>query len=210
MMRFVIAEKNPILVRGLRSVIDEAFPASLVVEARSGTDALTASSKIRPDVLLVGVGAPPCDRLAALARLAEHTKVIALAQESDPRLATLARQQGAAAYLTYDRLTADRLLSALGRTSPLTVSRHTTVTHSAARAPTPRAEPRIPRRGETIRGQLSSREAEVMDCVSAGLSNAEIARTLFIAEKTVKNYINRIFAKLQVSSRPRAMVVWRL
>ncbi|GGL07064.1 response regulator transcription factor [Streptomyces flaveus] len=55
---------------------------------------------------------------------------------------------------------------------------------------------------------LSSREAEVMDLIAAGMNNRQIAATCFISEKTVKNHINRIFAKLHSSSRSEAIAHW--
>lgn len=56
---------------------------------------------------------------------------------------------------------------------------------------------------------LSAREAEVMDLIATGRSNGEIARQLFLSEKTVKNHVNRIYAKLGVSSRATAIALWR-
>ena len=56
---------------------------------------------------------------------------------------------------------------------------------------------------------LSVREAEVMDLIASGRSNGEIARELFLSEKTVKNHVNRIYSKLGVSSRPTAIALWR-
>ncbi|RJL32635.1 helix-turn-helix domain-containing protein [Bailinhaonella thermotolerans] len=56
---------------------------------------------------------------------------------------------------------------------------------------------------------LSRREAEVMDLIAAGHSNGEIARRLFLSEKTVKNHVNRIYAKLGVDNRATAITLWR-
>jgi DNA-binding NarL/FixJ family response regulator len=56
---------------------------------------------------------------------------------------------------------------------------------------------------------LSSRESEVMDLIASGRSNGEIARGLFLSEKTVKNHVNRIYAKLGVSSRAAAITLWQ-
>ena len=56
---------------------------------------------------------------------------------------------------------------------------------------------------------LSSREAEIMTLIAAGHSNGEIATELTVAEKTVKNHVNRIYAKLGVGSRPAAIAYWR-
>ncbi|MCX2926727.1 response regulator transcription factor [Streptomyces sp. NEAU-W12] len=58
------------------------------------------------------------------------------------------------------------------------------------------------------RFQLSSREAEIMDHIASGMNNQQIAATCFISEKTVKNHINRIFAKLHSTSRSEAAAKW--
>jgi len=56
---------------------------------------------------------------------------------------------------------------------------------------------------------LSAREIEVMSLIAGGHTNGEIAARLFLAEKTVKNHVNRIYAKLGVGSRPAAISQWR-
>ena len=56
---------------------------------------------------------------------------------------------------------------------------------------------------------LSAREAEIMALIAGGHTNGEIAARLFLAEKTVKNHVNRIYSKLGVSSRPTAIALWR-
>ncbi|MET9367025.1 response regulator transcription factor [Streptomyces griseoflavus] len=56
--------------------------------------------------------------------------------------------------------------------------------------------------------QLSTREAEIMDLIASGMNNQQIAATCFISEKTVKNHINRIFAKLHSTSRSEAAAKW--
>jgi DNA-binding CsgD family transcriptional regulator len=56
---------------------------------------------------------------------------------------------------------------------------------------------------------LSAREAEVMSLIASGQTNGEIASQLFLAEKTVKNHVRRIYAKLGVGSRPAAIALWR-
>ncbi|MFH9010369.1 response regulator [Streptomyces sp. NPDC017943] len=58
------------------------------------------------------------------------------------------------------------------------------------------------------RFQLSAREAEIMDLIASGMNNQQIAATCFISEKTVKNHINRIFAKLHSTSRAEAAAKW--
>src|ERR1022692_1519010 len=64
---------------------------------------------------------------------------------------------------------------------------------------------------ETVRvSGLSSRESQIMTLIAAGDSNGEIAASLVLAEKTVKNHVNRIYAKLGVGSRSAAIAQWTL
>ncbi len=60
---------------------------------------------------------------------------------------------------------------------------------------------------ESVR--LSAREAEVMSLIADGQTNGQIAARLFLAEKTVKNHVRRIYSKLGVGSRPAAIAYWR-
>ncbi|GAB2724477.1 response regulator transcription factor [Streptomyces bullii] len=67
---------------------------------------------------------------------------------------------------------------------------------------------RRPAAPDRSRFQLSTREAEIMDLIASGMNNQQIAATCFISEKTVKNHINRIFAKLHSTSRSQAAAKW--
>ena len=62
---------------------------------------------------------------------------------------------------------------------------------------------------DSVFTSLSKREAEVMDLIASGRSNGEIARELFLSEKTVKNHVNRIYAKLRVGTRAAAITLWQ-
>lgn len=61
---------------------------------------------------------------------------------------------------------------------------------------------------DSAAASLSKREAEVMDLIATGQSNGEIAQRLFLSEKTVKNHVNRIYAKLGADSRVTAIGLW--
>jgi DNA-binding NarL/FixJ family response regulator len=61
---------------------------------------------------------------------------------------------------------------------------------------------------DSVFASLSKRESEVMDLIARGESNGQIAQRLFLSEKTVKNHVNRIYAKLGVDSRVTAIGLW--
>lgn len=76
--------------------------------------------------------------------------------------------------------------------------------------PSPTASRRVAERtaGGTAPFSLSAREREIMDLIAEGLTNPVIASTLFLSEKTVKNHVNHIFAKLNVATRAEAVSIW--
>ncbi|GAB2802672.1 response regulator transcription factor [Streptomyces daliensis] len=76
------------------------------------------------------------------------------------------------------------------------------------RGPDPGTGPARGRGRPRERYGLSGREAEVMGLIASGMTNAQIAATCFISEKTVKNHINRIFTKLSATSRSEAIALW--
>lgn len=83
--------------------------------------------------------------------------------------------------------------------------------HPALNSPEPLSRLQSPVRQSSLdrsRFQLSAREAEIMDHIASGMTNQQIAATCFISEKTVKNHINRIFAKLHSTSRSEAAAKW--
>jgi len=83
--------------------------------------------------------------------------------------------------------------------------------HHGSNSPEPLSRLQPPVRQSSLgrsRFQLSAREAEIMDHIASGMTNQQIAATCFISEKTVKNHINRIFAKLHSTSRSEAAAKW--
>jgi DNA-binding NarL/FixJ family response regulator len=136
--------------------------------------------------------------------------VLVLTSDEDPRLIAGMLQQGARGFLVHGEFEPRDLLRAVhevvngrGWLSPIAAS----VAASMARRQPPRhAAP--PRHTAPPRGDLTEREAEVLTLLCQGLSNAAIAQELWLTEKTVKNHLNHVFAKLGVRSRTEAVVRW--
>jgi DNA-binding NarL/FixJ family response regulator len=205
----VVVDANPILRRGLRDVVEERLPAQVVAEACSGADGLAAVVRTRPSVVVVDVRMPPCDRLAVLPRLSRLCRVIAVSHSGEPDLVTHALGGGAVAFLVHGEYTTADILRALAEARPTAV--HLSASSAVAGAPRIGGRPvhlPPPDQQAVARGRLSPREVEVMHHIARGLSNTDVAQQLGLTEKTVKNHINRIFAKLRVSSRARAIVLW--
>lgn len=202
--RVLVVDNDPVFCRGLRCILEEDLAAQVVV-ASTGAQAVSTTVRIRPDVLVLDVQtAAPCDRLAVLPTLARLTRVVVVACTAEPHLVARVIQQGAVGFLVHGEYTTGELLRAVvhGRRGRAVLSA------PAAAAAARMLERRPPRTAPVSRSQLSGRETEVMDNIARGLSNQDIALALTLSEKTVKNYVNRIFAKLQVTTRAKAIVLW--
>ena len=203
-MRVLVADDNPLIRLGLRAALGELDDVRCVEEAANGAEAVERVLAGGIDVVLLDVRMPVLDGLAALPDLVPLTTVVMLTHTDDLEVVTEAMRLGAAGYIIHCSMAPEALGSALraclaggtftaGLPSLIPASRP-----ADAAAPVPARWP----------GSLSARESEVMDAASRGLTHHEIARALFLSEKTVKNHINSIFSKLGVATRAQAVAVW--
>jgi DNA-binding NarL/FixJ family response regulator len=174
----------------------------VVAEAGDGDSAVELARRLRPDLVLLDVRMPVLDGVAAAKSISEHALVIMVTYTDRPEVVRKAVNSGAAGYLVHGTFTPEDLVAAVhdalrgeNPLSPAAVSALLSTMH--------RRQP-----AQQARYGLSAREAEVMDLVSAGWSNSQVARHLMLAEKTVKNHVNHIFGKLGVTTRAAAIAHW--
>lgn len=213
MIRVVVADDNPVLRLGIRDYLDACEDIEVVAEAGDGAVALDRVREHRPDVLILDVRMPEMDGITVLERLQEPVAVLVLTNSDDLEVIHAALSRGATGYLVYPPEDLGEIARAVrqvarGETvlAPRAASRLLTLLPDAAAA-APESSDRAEEAAR--RFHLSSREVEVLELLARGCSNAEIAGHLYIAEKTVKNHLNRIFAKLGASNRAEAMAIWR-
>ncbi|MFK4098842.1 response regulator [Streptomyces sp. NPDC019531] len=232
-VRIVVADDNPVVRAGLTALLSGHEDITVVAQAADGREAYEAASRHRPDVILLDVRMPGVDGISALPYLVPIAPVLMLTYSGEPEIVREALRRGADGYLVHGEFTADQLVVAVRDTKEGRA--HTTPTATAAlltqlRDPSATAHvtPQLPTAVSTIspqglsqlqpsvgqslsdrsRFQLSAREAEIMDLIASGINNQQIAAACFISEKTVKNHINRIFAKLHSTSRSEAAAKW--
>ncbi|MCT9082093.1 response regulator [Streptomyces fulvoviolaceus] len=232
-LRVVVADDNPIVRAGLDALLSDREDITVVAEAADGREAYEAAARHRPDVVLLDVRMPGVDGISALPYLVQIAPVLMLTYSRESESVLEAVRRGASGYLVHGEFTVDELVAAVtgiregrahftatpaGALAQLRVGAHGQLVQPAL----PAASSEIPPPGRSnaertgggpaapdgSRPQLSTREAEIMDLVASGMSNQQIAATCFISEKTVKNHINRIFAKLHSTSRSEAAVKW--
>lgn len=201
-IRVVIVDDNDVIRSGLRSLLDTSRALNVVGEAGDGDSAIALIQQTRPDVTLLDVRMPRRDGVAVAAAVRGLTKVLMLTYSDAPDVVRAALGAGAAGYLVHGTFGADQLVS-----SVLSVAAGSSVFSEVAAGVLRDALTQPASRSRPEAG-LSAREVEVMDLIAAGLSNAEVSRRCFLSEKTVKNHVNHIFAKLGVRTRAEAVATW--
>ena len=202
-MKVLIADDQALIRDGLTTICERLPGVTVVGAVGDGAAALAAVAEHAPDVVLMDLRMPVLDGIAATRAITERhpgTAVVVLTTYSDDESVSAALAAGALGYLTKDAGRADiaRALDAAARgQSLLDPAVHTRLVQLARQGPTA-APDRLP-------DGLTPREAEVLALIAQGLSNTEIARTLFLGETTVKTHVNRVFAK--TASRDRAQAV---
>ncbi|MFH8800181.1 response regulator [Streptomyces sp. NPDC017936] len=228
-LRVVIADDNPVVRAGLTALLSGRDDITVVAEAADGREAYEAARDHRPDLVLLDVRMPGVDGLSALPHLVPIAPVLMLTYSGESEIVEEALRRGAGGYLVHGEFTVEELLSAVhdirrGRahftptaaTAVLTRLRSSATAHHDVASPSPflaDSRKRLSQLqspvGQSRRGfRLSVREAEIMDLIASGMNNQQIAATCFISEKTVKNHINRIFAKLHSTDRAQAAAKW--
>ncbi|MGE7391186.1 response regulator [Streptomyces sp. NPDC004126] len=197
-LRVVLADDHTVMRAGLVALLASEPTVDVVGEAADGREAVRLVERLDPDLALLDLRMPVLDGVGATLGIVgggARTRVLILTTYDTDADIERAVEAGATGYLLKDA-TRDQLVEAI---------------HAAARGETvlaPRVAQRlVARMRRPVPVALTAREAEVLGAVADGLSNAEIGRRLFIGEATVKTHLLRIFAKLDVGDRTRAVVV---
>jgi DNA-binding NarL/FixJ family response regulator len=216
------------LVRvGVRHLLSQCPSVSAVLDVPAGASALQAVRSIRPDVLVLGMGSSAGRWLPLLVEAGGLTQVIALCSSRDPMLAALAARRTVARVLVHGEFTKDDFVRSVASVASRRLAgqapgpRGTAAARERASASRASASRPAASRGSAspagfpaagsiapAGSRLSAREEDVMRCIAKGMRNTEIAAALTLTQKTVKNHINRIFAKLGVETRTQALLTW--
>jgi DNA-binding NarL/FixJ family response regulator len=138
-------------------------------------------------------------------RLAELTRVLMLTSDGSAEIVRSALACGAHGFIVHGELHPDDLPRAVRAIAAGQVWLSPSAAAVAVQSVRSRAEAESAMR---LRFGLTRRERQLVELLVDGLSNAEIAATLVLAEKTVKNHLNHVYAKLGVTSRAQAVALW--
>lgn len=203
-VRVVVVDDDPLVRTGLRLILGGAPDLELVGEAADGQQGVDVVVRTAPDVVLMDVRMPRMDGLAAHRRLRDlgsRARVIVLTTFDADDLVLTALRQGAAGFLLKDTPPPD-LVAAVRRVALGEPTLSPSVTSQLIAAVTAAPSADAPReRARALLATLTDREREVAVAVGAGMSNAEIARTLHLGVATVKTHVGNVLTKLDATNR---------
>jgi DNA-binding NarL/FixJ family response regulator len=204
--KVLIVDDNDVVRMGLRSLLEASADLMIVGEARNGEQAVELTRKLLPDVVLLDVRMPHRDGVAVVGEISAFATVIMLTFSDEPDVVRSAVAGGASGYLVHGMFDA----GSLAQTVRGAASGTGAFSRSALDALRPGLNLPPPAAAGLKAGghDLSLRQVEVMEAIASGRTNPQIAKLFFLSEKTVKNHINQIFARLGVGSRAEAIAVW--
>ncbi|MFQ6057297.1 MAG: response regulator [Anaerolineae bacterium] len=205
-MRVLLVDDHILFRKGLASLLAAQEDFEVVGEAGDGLEALERARELMPDLILMDITMPVCDGREATRLIMEempYVKIVMLTVSDDDRDLFEAIKAGAQGYLL-KKLEPEELFEMLRGVSrgeaPISRLMASKILREFSR------QTRLQPRGGEPGSALTDREREVLQLVTEGLSNAEIAEALYITENTVKNHLRNILAKLHLENRVQAAV----
>jgi DNA-binding NarL/FixJ family response regulator len=206
-IRVLIADDQALVRGGFRLILEAQKDIQVVGEAADGREALALARELEPDVVLMDIRMPELDGLEAARRLVadgEGPRVLMLTTFGEDEYVYDAMKSGASGFLLKDirpEQLAEAVRVAAAGDALLAPAITRRLIEEFVRRPPPGSGP------PAELSQLTERELEVLKLIARGLSNAEIASTLFVSEATVKTHVTHVLAKLNLRDRVQAVVL---
>jgi DNA-binding NarL/FixJ family response regulator len=210
MIRILLVDDQALVRAGFRMILDAETDMEVVGEAGDGREAIDQVRSLRPDVVLMDIRMPELDGLEAARRIisgngAEAPKILMLTTFDLDEYVYEALRAGASGFLLKDT-PPEHLVGAIHVVAQgdalLSPSITRRVISEFVKGTGPKPQAQFPRLQD-----LTARELEVLLAIARGLSNAEIAKELFVSETTVKTHVARILMKLGLRDRVQAVVL---
>jgi DNA-binding NarL/FixJ family response regulator len=207
MIRVLIADDQALVRGGFRLILEAQKDIQVIGEAADGREALEQAQVLRPDVVLMDIRMPELNGLEATRQLlsgGEGVRVLILTTFDLDEYVYEAMKAGASGFLLKDvrpeqLADAVRLVAAGEAMLAPAITRRLIEQFVSRPAPGSRVPPEL--------SQLTERELEILKLLARGLSNVEIASSLFISAATVKTHVTHVLAKLNLRDRVQAVVL---
>jgi DNA-binding NarL/FixJ family response regulator len=210
-IKVLIVDDHAMVRQGLRTFLElqdaTAMKITVVGEAINGIEAVEMAAKTQPDVVLLDLVMPQMDGIQATPKIMEcspNARIIILTSFGDEDKVLPAIRAGAQGYLLKD-IPPNELVHAIREAHLGKVQLHPEIARKLMSAVSGQ-EASGDRAGTQADLGLTEREQEVLSLIAAGLSNREIARKMFISEKTVKTHVSNLLSKLQLTDRTQAAI----
>ncbi len=204
MIRIVICDDQEIVCQGLRTILSHDNRIQVIGIVNDGQQAIEMAIKHQPDLILMDLKMPGMNGIQATQHIHQRLpeiKILILTTYDDDEWLFDAIRAGASGYLLKDTPAQQLIESIVGTASgnnyidPKITGKLLNNIVQQRQQPAP------------SHIQLTEREREILQRMARGLSNADIARELYLSEGTVRNYTSAIFARLGVSDRTQAVIV---
>ncbi len=203
-LRILIIEDDPIMQLGLAQSLEEQPYFDVVGQADDGYLGVQAALKLKPDLIVMDIGLPRLDGIAATQQIKQalpDVRVVMLTSHTTETEIFAALSSGADAYCIKGS-SVDQLLTAISAAQEGAAYLDPQIAHRVLEHLKPPAN-----NANSVLGQLSQRELEVLKLMVEGRSNPEIANALYLSPNTVKTHVRGIMNKLAVDDRVQAAVV---
>lgn len=203
-VRVLIADDHPLFRDGLKSSLGSMPECTIVGEAGDGPEAVRQALRLRPDVVLMDIGLPVLDGIAATRQIVNDQpgiRVLIVTMHEDDASVVAAVRAGARGYVVKGS-TAQDVLRAVRAVAEGEVLVGAAVADRLVSVLTSNAAAHS--QGELT--ALTAREKEALRLIGRGLRNGQIAAQMHVTPKTVRNYVTRIFGKLAVATRAEAII----
>lgn len=205
-LRVLVVDDHPLFRFGLSKMLSGEPGIEVAGEAATGAHAVTAAAELQPQVILMDLHMPDLNGVEAARRILATQPdigVLMLTMSDDDESVFAAMRAGARGYLLKDAEPEEiiRAVHAVSRREAIFGPEVATRVLRFFSGATPAPDPVFP--------ELTGREREVLGLIAAGRNNAEIAHTLSLSQKTVRNHISSVFSKLRVADRAQAIVLAR-
>jgi len=202
-IRILVADDHVLFREGLRKILELEEDIKILGEANDGAETLQLTNKLRPDVILMDISLPGPNGIRITRQIKRRFRkvhVIMLSMYEDTAHIMESFQAGASGYVIKTRPSGE-LIETIHSVVREGVSIPPLIEHKLLKGI---------RKPDfligTRRAILTKREVRVLKLVASGKTNKEIAKRLFVSEKTVKNHLNHIYRKMGVKNRAQAVL----